>query len=183
MLADKLAIDDKDVRLMSLLMHDPTISQQELAHALALSQPSINVRLRKLRDRGILVQSVGIDVKRADIALVRVDCTCKDAENLLDLLKRCSFFVNGFLMSGKRNVSIFLVGEDLRKVEHIVKKYLRANPSVDDVELSVVVNTAKEFVCAVDMAKESTEACADPDNCDSCTLVRVLSSSPVKRNR
>jgi DNA-binding Lrp family transcriptional regulator len=170
MLKDKLAIDEKDMKLLSLLMHDPSISQQDLAKKLDLSQPSINVRLHKLKKRGVLIQTAGIDAKRSDLALVRVDFTCADAEDLLHLLLQCSFFVNGFLMSGTRNVSVFLVAEDLMKVEHIVNKYLRANTKVSNIELSVVVNTAKEFICVIDIDKEHSLACADPRSCKACMI-------------
>lgn len=175
MLKDKLRIDEKDTTLLTLVMEDPSISQHELASRLKLSQPSINARLHKLRDKGVLVHTAGIDAKRSELALVRVDFTCADAERLLAVLEGCSFFVNGFVMSGTRNVSVFLIGEDLRKVEHIVNRYLRSNPKVSGIELSVVVSTAKEFVCSVDLAKEHTEACSDPDSCKDCTIIHDIS--------
>lgn len=170
MLKDKLGIDDKDTKILSLVMKNPDISQQTLAKELDLSQPSINVRMRKLKERGILVQTAGLDAKSAGVSLARVDFTCSNAEEVLGILNQCSFFVNGFIMSGTRNVSVFLVGEDLRKVEHIVNRYLRSSPQVSNIELSVVVNTTKEFVCSVDVQKERTEPCADPESCKECAI-------------
>ncbi|MBD3209744.1 Lrp/AsnC family transcriptional regulator [Candidatus Woesearchaeota archaeon] len=181
MLRDKLHVDDKDVTLLSAVMRDPDISQQVLADQLKLSQPSINVRLHKLKDKGILARVAGIDAKRSGLALARVDFTCTDAEQLLSIFQHCSFFVNGFVMSGTRNVCVFLIGEDLRKVEHIVNRYLRANPRVHHVELSVVVNTAKEFVCAIDLKREHSEPCADPESCKDCTVLRELQSQRAPR--
>lgn len=181
MLKDKLGIDDKDGRLLSLVMKDPSVSQQELAKALDLSQPSVNARLRKLKERGILVQVAGLDVKSAGVSLARVDFTCSDADEVLSILKQCSFFVNGFVMSGTRNVSVFLVGEDLRKVEHIVNRYLRLSPKVSGIEISVVVNTAKEFVCSVDIDKEHSEPCADPASCKDCAIAARMGQAKTRR--
>jgi len=172
MLKDKLHIDDKDVSLLSMCMKDPSVSQAELAHKLHLSQPSVNVRLRKLRERGVLVHAAGIDAKKAGVALVRVDFTCRDAHRILRLLQQCPFFINGFLLSGTRNVSVFLLGEDLGKIEEIVKQYLRVNPDVSNIEVSVVVDTAKVFICSVDLEKEHQYPCSNPDTCKDCVVMR-----------
>ncbi len=180
MLQDKLGIDNKDVKILTMTMRDPEVSQQDLADALKLSQPSINVRLRKLKDSGILATTVGIDAHKAGLAMARVDFTCADADKMLLILKHCSFFVNGYLMSGTRNVSIFLIGEDLAKIEHIVKKYLRVNQQVSNIEVSVIVNTAKEFVCAVDLEKEQTHPCMDPTTCKECTIMHDLHHPNIK---
>jgi Lrp/AsnC family leucine-responsive transcriptional regulator len=168
MLKDRLGLDDKDIKLLASLTKDPGISQQELAKALGLSQPSVNVRLRKLRERGVLAVQAGIDAGQAGVSLARVDFTCPDPDQILSLLSRCSFFVNGFVMSGTRNVSAFLIGEDLRKVERIVNRYLRANPAVTDIELSVVVQVVKPFICSLDLAKEHAGPCDNPAGCEHC---------------
>ncbi|MBN1275046.1 Lrp/AsnC family transcriptional regulator [Candidatus Woesearchaeota archaeon] len=174
MLKDKLGVDDKDAKLLTLLMRDPDISQHELAQRLRLSQPSVNARLRKLKDRGVVAHAVGLDAKRAGITLARVDFTCSDAERVLGVLQHCSFFINGFVMSGTRNASAFLVGEDLRKIEHIVNQYLRSSPKVSDIEIDVVVTMAKEFICSIDLEKEHTTPCADPESCKDCAILREM---------
>ncbi len=174
MLKDKLGIDDKDIKLMTLLMKEEDISQSELAEKLRLSQPSINVRVRKLKERGVLAEGVGLDAQKANISMVRVDFTCNDSDRILNILKNCSFFVNGFLMSGTRNVSVFLIGEDLGKIEQIVKRYLRNNAAVSNIEVNVVVNIAKQFICSVDLEKEHSSACSNPHSCDDCNIMIEL---------
>jgi DNA-binding Lrp family transcriptional regulator len=170
MLKEKIGVDEKDALLLSTIMHDPSTSQQALAKKLGLSQPSVNARVRKLKERGVLVETAGLDAKAAGLALVRVDCTCTDADSLLEKLRCCSFFVNAFILSGKRNLSLFLLGEDLGKVEDIVNIYLRSNSSVRDVELSVVVESAKSFLCSIDLSNEQHHPCADKRGCVHCSL-------------
>lgn len=170
MLQEKIGIDEKDALLLSTLMRDPDASQQVLAAKLQLSQPSVNARLRKLKDRGILVQTAGLDANAAGLSLARVDCTCTDTDKLLGMLAGCSFFVNGFVLSGKRNLSLLLLAEDLEKVEDIVNVYLRGSDTVSDVEVTVVVDSAKSFLCSVDLVNEHGHPCNDRRGCATCAL-------------
>lgn len=170
MLKDKLGIDDRDVVILTHLMKDPDVSQSDLAKTLKLSQPSINARVRKLKEKGVLEIVAGLDANKARVSMVRVDFTCSDADKLLASLQHCSFFVNGFQMSGTRNVSIYLIGEDLTKIEQIIKMYLRSDPRIDNIEVSVVVGTIKPFICSVDLAKEHSHPCSDPTSCEHCEL-------------
>lgn len=170
MFKDFLAMDEKDLHLLSALMRDPDISQQDLASLIGVSQPSVNVRLRKLRERGLLEKSAGINPFRAGLTLVRVDFTAADPVKIFSSLRDCPFFVNGFLMSGTRNASILLLAENLKKVELIVSDYLRSDPSVSNIDLSVVIDVTKRFVCELDLEKESFKACKSLQDCNGCPL-------------
>jgi len=168
MLKEKLGVDDKDIRIIAAFMKDPDVSQAELARSLHLSQPSINQRVQKLKRAGLLVHNVGIEFSKANTYMVRVDFTAKNASAILDYLKACSFFVNGFLLSGKNNVSILIIGHDLKKVETIINTHLRINPDVQDITTSVVVGCAKPFVFSVDIEHEQHDACQNKDSCETC---------------
>ncbi|MBI5388895.1 Lrp/AsnC family transcriptional regulator [Candidatus Woesearchaeota archaeon] len=171
MFKEKLGIDDKDTKLLSLCMKQPEISQMELAKELAISQPSVNARIQKLKKKGLLSSSMGLDLSRTQLALARVDCTAPDADNLLSQLYGCSFFANGFIMSGKNNVSLFIAGANLKKIESIVNRHLRSNPSIKDISMSVVVSAARPFVCCLNLENELHHACEDPDTCKSCPML------------
>jgi len=170
MIRDKLGLDDKDVHIASRLMQDPSVSQADLAQELKLSQPSINARIHKLKERGILTHLVGIDHNKTDMCMVRVDCTAQDAQEILTTLQHCSFFVNGFVMSGTCNVCLFVVGHDLKKVEAIINRHLRSNPKVRDIAMHVVVSAAKPFIYAINLEHEEHEECKNPSACGACPL-------------
>jgi DNA-binding Lrp family transcriptional regulator len=170
MLKDLLGLDDKDARILSLCMKQPDISQTELATHLKLSQPSINVRLNKLKKRGVLSQTVGIEFNRTNMYLVRVDLTATQPDDLLARLQTCSFFVNGFTMSGTRNVSLLIVGPNLKKVETIINTHLRSNDMIKDIESNVIVSAAKPLVCAIDLDQEKRASCQNK-TCDNCPIL------------
>jgi Lrp/AsnC family transcriptional regulator, leucine-responsive regulatory protein len=170
MLKEKLGMDAKDLKILSLFMKNPHVSQTELAEALSISQPSVNARVHKLRKRGILSGNVGIEFNKTDMYLARVDFTAPDADSVMEQLKQCSFFVNGFIMSGKNNASIFIVAHDLRKLDAIINQHLRSNMSVKDINMSVAVSAAKPFVCSIDLEKEQHEECMDTTSCADCKI-------------
>jgi Lrp/AsnC family transcriptional regulator, leucine-responsive regulatory protein len=170
MLKKTLGLDDKDAIIVSRSVRDPDVSQAELAQDLGISQPSVNVRVNKLKKRGILSQTMGIEFNRTNMSLARVDFTATHASEILKGLKECSFFVNGFIMSGTNNTSILVVGHDLKKIESIVNKHLRANPNVKDIQMNVVVTSAKPFVCSIDPERETKEECQDLNSCDGCQI-------------
>ena len=183
MLQEKLGIDDKDSTIMSLIMSHPDISQSEIAQMVKMSQPSVNARVHKLMEKGILARSIGIDFTKANVYLARVDFTAAHAESILNELKHCSFFVNGFIMSGKHNASIMVVGYSLRKIETIIDKNLRTRQDIKDIVMSVVVSASKPFVCEIDLDKEQQEECQDASSCDDCKMLGKHGKNVIPINK
>ena len=169
MLHEKLGIDDRDAKIISWYMEDPFISQLEVAKRLKLSQPSVNVRIQKLLKKGILKFNVGMDFNRSNLFLTRVDFTSKDPHMTLERLKPCSFFVNGFILSGKNNLSVLLVNEDLKKLDEIINEYIRSDPDVSDINVNVVVSSARDFLFSVNLNHELTpRQCLQLNACKDC---------------
>ena len=167
---ERLGLDTKDVRILAQFMKDPETSQAHLAQKLKISQPSVNARVQKLKKRGILANSMGINLDRNDLYLARVDFTAKNAHHMLETLADCPFFVNGFIMSGLHNVSILIVESDLRKIESIIEKHLRANADVKNIEMNVVVQTTKPLIYSADLERELHESCQNRGSCEGCQL-------------
>jgi Lrp/AsnC family transcriptional regulator, leucine-responsive regulatory protein len=170
MTMDHKLLDPKDMKILSALMKDPRTSQSTLATKLKLSQPSINARIQKLRAKGLVAESIGIDFNKSSMQLVRIDCTVTNAPKLLDTLKDCSFFVNGFTMSGQRNVSMLIIVPDLQKAETIIDTHLRTNSQVSDIQTSVTIRSTKPFICSVNLEGAKSESCNNSESCEHCPL-------------
>lgn len=175
MLKERLNIDDKDLKIISMFMENPSVSQNEIAEKLKLSQPSIFVRIQKLRKKGLLEHQVGLNFSKTRFFLCRVDLTAKIPNALLENMKNCPFFVNGFIMSGENNVSIMLVHEDLRKIDEIVNTHLRTVNTVSDIKVNVIVSSAKDMIFNIDLNQELNpkESCSDPSSCDKCKNIHI----------
>lgn len=173
MISESLGLDDKDISILSWFMESPEISQNEIAERLKLSQPSVNVRIQKLKKKGILNHNVGINFNTSNLILTRVDFTSSDANRTMDGLKRCTFFVNGFIISGKNNASAFFVHDSIRKIEDIINEHLRKDPEVSDITVNVVVSSAKDFIFNLDLTHESKyDSCRKiGDGCKTCSKI------------
>ena len=90
MLKERLDLDDKDIKILSWFMEDPYISQLEIAKRLKLSQPSINIRIKKLKEKGVLNINTGINFNKTNLFLVRVDFTANKGGQILERIKNCS---------------------------------------------------------------------------------------------
>lgn len=169
MLTEKMDIDKRDVEILNLYMANPNISQADVAKELKLSQPSINARIAKLRQKGILNVNAGIDFNRSNLVMARVDFTCNKPDELLERVSNCTFFVNAFVTSGKHNISILFVCEELNKVEEIVKTHLRSDESVSNINTSLMLKSHKDFLFNLDLSTEKKSAhCYNAGGCEYC---------------
>ena len=173
MIKEKLGIDNKDIKIISMFIENPETSQNEIAEKLKLSQPSVNVRIQKLKKSGILHTDVGISFEKSSLFLSRVDFTATNANDILEELKKCPFFVNGFVMSGKNNVSIFLVNEDLRKIDEVINKHIRNNEQISDINANVVVSSTHDFLFKLDLNREidPSDKCYNLNTCKNCEFL------------
>jgi len=166
---EKLNLDDKDTKILSFFMENPFMSQSEIASNLKLSQPSVNYRIQKLKEKGILNISAGVDFSKTGLVLARVDFTAKNSQKLFQDIKHCAFFVHGFVLSGKNNVSVYFINESLEKIEEIVADNLRSNPDVSDINVNVVVNSVNQFLFKLPLEPHKMHAkCFKPNACATC---------------
>jgi Lrp/AsnC family transcriptional regulator, leucine-responsive regulatory protein len=92
------------------------MSQAELSESLKISQPAVSARIRKLEEKGILIRSIGTDLKKADVFLAKVDVSTNSVEKVLQFLEKCPLYLNCFLTSGRHNMSCLLVGESVKSL-------------------------------------------------------------------
>ncbi len=167
MLKEKLGLDEKDRKIITLLEENPQKSQSEIAQEVNLSQPSVGVRIRKLEEKGAIHYLVGMNFRTVGLNLAKVDVTAKDTPRLLEIFGDCPFFLNGLITSGKRNLCMFFMGEDVASLEAIVDRHLRSNPLVSDVVFDVVVAPIKDFVFPVNLNTQNKN-CEVEVNCEEC---------------
>ena len=168
-LQQRFGLDSKDMQIISMLIKNPEISQQVIAKQIKVSQPSVNLRLHKLKKNGLLSSSIGVDVNKTGMHLARVDFTAQNADEVLNNLQGCPFFVNGFVLSGKHNGSMLVVSDNLKKIDAIINKHLRSNPEIKDINVSVIVNSTKPIVCALNFSCEKA-GCKNEQSCQKCSI-------------
>ena len=164
----KISLDDRDKEIISLIERNPEISQKEIADNIGISQPSVGARLRKLKQKGVILPIVGMNVKKLGLNLARVDITTNNLEDILSIFDGCPYFLNGLVMSGKNNISLYFIAEDVKTLRAIVDHHLRSNPHIKDVEFNLAITPIKDmiFPIRINFKKRETAPCGV--NCKDC---------------
>jgi len=161
-------LDEIDKMILSLLAENPEISQNEMANFLKISQPAVSMRLRELKKRGIITHFVGVNLRRANLRLAKVDITCSDTESLLRFFERCPRCWNVLVTSGRHNLCLFFVSEDLTSLHACIDQHIRTQPHIKEVEFNLVITPLKDLVLPLKTTKEKQEISPCEKSCSDC---------------
>ncbi|MBC7114053.1 MAG: Lrp/AsnC family transcriptional regulator [Archaeoglobi archaeon] len=142
-------IDEKDKKIISLLSRDPDMPQEEIARKVGLSQPSVALRIKKLREAGFIDKLTGMNPKKMGVVMAKVDVETDDSNALLENFKECPYFLFGFVVSGKYNVSMIFFGDDISTLETIVNRHIRTLDFVKDVEFNVIIRSEGQIIAPI----------------------------------
>lgn len=170
----KLAIDNDDRKIMSLLQANPNLTHSEIADKINKSQPAVGARILKLERKGLQTTQYGINLKENKFALAIVSMHARHPKQLLDMITCCPFFINAFKTSGRTNIMVWLVGSKLEKIEEIVEKHFRTHPDISRVSMAVVMEPIKTLVLPVDFNFEHHNTIECGQDCHDVTMNHVL---------
>jgi Lrp/AsnC family transcriptional regulator, leucine-responsive regulatory protein len=167
---DFLDLDKRDREILSMLEKYPEMSQNDMAEKLKISQPSVSARIHKLKQKGALAHVVGMNLKKVKLHMAKVDVTANNTSSLLDIFKDCPYFLNGLVVSGKHNLCLFFVSEDIATLEAIVDGHIRNNSLVKSAEVSIVITPLKDLILPLRMNFDfkGTPPCGNQFNCREC---------------
>ena len=146
-----IELDQKDKKIITLLYEKQNISQEEIAKKVDLSQPSVAMRIKKLREKGIVEHTIGININRVGIYLAKVMVRTTNTTKILNKFKGCPFFLNGFVVSGSENLMLLFAGEDLASLESIIDCRIRPDEDVDSADFNIVISSIKDFIMPIKM--------------------------------
>ena len=165
-------IDEIDRKILRSLSEKPELSQLELSERLKISQPAISARLRKLKETGVLTYSVGTDIKKSQLFLAKMDIVTTETENVISFFDSCPLYLNSFLTSGKYNLTVLLLGENMRSIMSCVDSHMRNDPLIKDMEFNLIVTPIRDFIVPIrpTLEKKKTIPCETETDCSNCTL-------------
>ncbi len=167
-LNQKLALDKRDNVILSMIQQNPDVSQEEIAKMIKLSQPSVGARLKKLRDKGILHKVNGVNFRVVDLSLGLVLVNSTDTSAIISEFRDCPFFLNAMITSGQHNLTLLFMATDLKRLEGIVNHHLRGNEKVKDIQLNIVISTAKDFVLPLNINYNNKNQLGCEQHCKDC---------------
>ena len=146
-----IKLDKKDKKIITLLNDNQDISQEEIAKKIHLSQPSVAMRIKKLKDRGVIDQIVGVNLNKIGVYVAIVLIRTTNTTKILNKFRKCPFFLNGFIISGDRNLLLMLAGEDLASLESMIDERLRPDEDVQSADFNIMISSIKDFVMPIRM--------------------------------
>ena len=147
----KPTLDEKSKKIIALVLNNPKISQKEIGDEVKLSQPSVASRLKQLKERGFVEELVGMNLTKVGLYIAKVDVTANNSAKIINTFTDCPFFLNALITSGKNNMCLFFVSEDVTTLEAIVNYHLRVHPEVQSIDFNIVISSAKDVVMPVTM--------------------------------
>ena len=169
--------DKKDRMILELFGRMPGISQEEIAKKMHLSQPAVAMRIKKLREKGFIETILGVNINKVGLYVAQVNVTTTNSTKILNMFRDCPFFLNGFVISGKDNLMLLFVGEDIASLEAIVDGHLRPDKDVKSVDFNIIVSSVKDFVMPIKIR-------ADPATNPPCNINIYCSDCPsYQKNR
>jgi len=173
----KLAIDNDDRKIMSLLQANPDLTHSEIAEKINKSQPAVGARILKLERKGLQATQYGIDLRENKFSIALVTMHAKKPNEILDMIACCPFVINAFKTSGKTNVLVWLVGTRLEKLEEIVEIHFRSKPDITHVNMAVIIETINQLILPVDFNFELHNSIRCGESCHSLLEERIKAGS------
>lgn len=161
-------LDDKDKIILEILEEDPEASQDRIAKLTGLSQPSVGARIKKMKEKGIVNHSYGVNIKEPGLYILKVDVKCRQPRDLLKLFEGCPFFLNGFIVAGNMNLTMMLICEDLSTLEAIVDQHIRPSSDVHDIDVGIMVRAERDTVVPMRIHVEHAKESPCGSNCGTC---------------
>jgi len=146
-----IELDEKDRKIITLLHDNQNISQEEIAKKVKLSQPSVAIRIKKLKEKGIIEQIIGVNLNKIGIYVATAMVRTTDTTKILNMFRNCPFFLNGFVISGEKNLMLLFAGEDLASLESIIDERLRPDKDVQGADFNIIISSIKDFIMPIKM--------------------------------
>ncbi len=166
---NRIELNSRDLEIISLYSENPDIPQEEIAKRLKTSQPTIAFRVKRLKSLGLLASNIGLDVSKAGLHIAKVDITTTNTSKIMNMFQGCPYFLNGFITSGRNNLCLFFVAENIATLESIVDNHLRTFSTVQNVEFNLIIGAANSLILPLKrFPKSNSPPCGVLQECKTC---------------
>lgn len=172
MIEDDYKLDDIDKKIIEIIQEEPTITHTDIAKRVERSQPTIGMRINRLKELGVLQFQAGLNLKIADMFYARAEIITDHPNELLDEIEKCHFMLNAFRLSGTTNVSVLIANPKIAFLDKLVNTKFRNNPLVKEVNMNIITDVVEDFVLPIDL---------DFDECK-CELKEECAKSIYTKN-
>lgn len=162
------SMDLTDRRIVDEMRRNPDITQASIARELGLSQPSVAARIKRLKDSGILVSRVGLDLHGLGLVVGDVTLSVRAPHEMLSKFISCPCFVGGCTISGEQNALLIFAAEDISSLQGIIDQRIREDPHVLNVRFKIL-NGLDSFGNCPMLCPEKKELSPCGTRCSQCS--------------
>lgn len=146
---EKLKIDEVDKEIIQLLQNDPKMTHSEISEKVHKSQPAVGARIIKLQRKNLLNTQIGVNFKKVDIKLAKVEMLAKNVGDILKNIEHCPFVLHAFKVSGNTNLMVMIAAPDIHSVDKMVDLCFRSHPDIMTVNVSYIISSVKDLILPV----------------------------------
>lgn len=154
MLFKTLKIGEIDKKIISLLQENPKITHLEIASIVNKSQGAIHRRISNLKKKNLICHQVGVNIKKMETPVVKVEILAKNQPEFYDKIKNCPFIFQALKISGFYNLCILIYGLDYEAIDNMIDNCIRSELNVLKIEMSLVAGSIKNMVIPINFDKK-----------------------------
>ncbi|GGG72561.1 ArsR family transcriptional regulator [Salipiger pallidus] len=143
-------LDQTDRRILTILQQDARLSADALAERVGASRSSIQRRLKRLNETGVIAKEVAqIDPEQVDDQMtfvVEVELE-RERVDLLDEFKRSMMALDEvqqcYYVTGQADFVLIVLAKDMKDYDRLTRQVFVENPNIRRFATSVVVDRVK----------------------------------------
>lgn len=143
-------LDRIDLKIINILQRDNSITNAELADAVAVSAPTCLRRVRRLREEGVITADVCLvdPQKIGSYLMVIVEVELRDdkrpaMDSFENILKRQECVMQCYLVTGEFDYILFVCVKDMSEYEKFVREMICADSQVKRFKTLIVMSRVK----------------------------------------
>ena len=141
-------LDDINLKIIDVLSKDSSVPFVEIAKQIGISDATVHLRVRRLRDEGIISKftlSVDNDLLGYDhLSFIVINIRPGLADRITEELSTIEEVLEVHEMHGKYDLFVKVRAKDLNHTRDIIENKIRILPNIVDTQLMTVLKTCKE---------------------------------------
>ena len=140
-------LDDINLKIIDVLSKDSSVPFVEIAKQIGISDATVHLRVRRLRDEGIISKftlSVDNDLLGYDQSFIGINIRPGLADRITEELSTIEEVLEVHEMHGKYDLFVKVRAKDLNHTRDIIENKIRILPNIVDTQLMTVLKNSKE---------------------------------------
>lgn len=140
--------DEKDLKLLSMMVSKPSISQREIAEELGLTPPAVHNRILRLKEKGILLGTmpkIALDKLGYDLTvLVNIRIKNGKLTEASEALSKDPKVCICYRVTGNYDLVVMAKFHDTKDLDEWTRKLYKNTDFIDRTSTSLVITKDKE---------------------------------------